>query len=345
MKFTLPKLSILLIFSIFINLMASYTYSKPNSVPIPVDNPMSLEKIELGKQLFFDTRLSKNGTVSCSSCHNVMSGGEDNRATSMGIDGKTGSRSAPTVWNAAFQSVMFWDGRAKDLEDQAKGPLTNPIEMGMPNHDFVVQRLKQIPGYVNSFEKVFKSKESLTIDNIAKAIAAYERTLISMNSPYDKFITGNKSALSLEAQKGFETFKSVGCVSCHSGTNFSGPILPQGIAFFQKFPIIPNQDLEQKYNFSADGGRFQVTKNESDRNLFRVPTLRNIALTAPYFHNGAVKDLNEAILVMAKLQLGKDISTNEVNLISSFLKSLTGEFPKQALPQLPPSIGSTVLME
>jgi len=344
MKFAILPIFIPFI-SIFLNLIVSQASSKPTAIPIPSDNPMSADKIELGKQLFFDARLSKNGTVSCSSCHNVMSGGEDNRTASVGIEGKVGTRSSPTVWNAAFQSVMFWDGRAKDLETQAKGPLTNPIEMGMPNHDFVVQRIKQIPGYVSSFEKVFKSKDSLTIDNLAKAIAAYERTLISMNSPYDKFIAGNKSALTSEAQKGFETFKSVGCISCHSGTNFSGPTLPQGIAFFQKFPMIPNQDLEQKYNFSADGGKFQVTKIESDRNLFRVPTLRNIALTAPYFHNGAVKDLNEAIRVMAKLQLGKDLSANDVKSISSFLKSLTGEFPKQALPQLPPSIGNSVITE
>jgi cytochrome c peroxidase len=318
----------------------------PDKVPVPANNPMTPEKIELGKQLFFDPRLSSTGTVSCNSCHNVMAGGDDNRAFSVGVKGQLGGRGAPTVWNAAFQTIQFWDGRAPSLEEQAKGPLINPVEMGMKSHAIVVSdRVNKIPGYQEQFKKVF-GKKKIDINKIVYAIAAYERTLITRNSPFDRYIKGDKKAMSPAAIKGFETFKSTGCIACHSGYNFSGPALPMGTGFFQKFPTFPNAELEAKYGFSKDLGRAEVTKKEGDRHMFRVPTLRNIALTAPYFHNGKVKTLEEAVHIMAKVQLNKDLPKKDAESIATFLmEGLTGEFPKQMMPHLPETPGSSILAE
>lgn len=316
----------------------------PKQPPIPKDNPMTPAKIELGKQLYFDPRLSRPGTISCNSCHNVMAGGDDNRAFSVGFKAQLGGRSAPTVWNAAYQSIQFWDGRAPTLEEQAKGPLINPVEMGMDAHAIVIERITKVKGYVSQFEKVFGPK-AMNIDNVAKAIGAYERTLITPNSPFDLFVRGNKKAMTTAQIKGFETFKTVGCVACHSGANFSGPALPIGTAFFQKFPTFPDKELEQKYGFSKDVGRADVTKEESDKNLWRVPTLRNIALTAPYFHNGSVQTLNQAVRVMAKLQLNRVLTDQEAGELETFLGALTGQFPKQTLPRLPETAGTTLISD
>lgn len=314
----------------------------PKKPPVPKDNPQTKEKEELGQWLYFDPRLSYDGTISCNSCHNVMNGGSDNRSVSGGVNGHKGGRSAGTVFNAAFYSVQFWDGRAKSLEEQAKGPLTNPIEMGNKNHKVVIDRIKKIPGYVAKFKKVF-GKKGLNIDNTAKAIAAYERTLITPNSPFDKFKGGDKKALSASAQKGYKTFQSVGCVTCHSGPNFAGPMLPEGTGFYMKFPTFPNTKYDKKYKFTADKGRFDVTKNKNDMHMFRVPTLRNIALTAPYFHNGAVMTLDEAVRVMGKTQLNKDLSASQVKDLVTFLNSLTGHIPPQRMPTLPPTPNTTVV--
>lgn len=316
----------------------------PKQPPIPKDNPMSANKIELGKELFFDPRLSRPGTISCNSCHNVMAGGDDNRALSLGFKSQLGGRSAPTVWNAAYQSIQFWDGRAATLEEQSKGPLINPVEMGMDAHNVVIGRITKIKGYEEQFEKVF-GKKSMTIDNVAKAIAAYERTLITPDSAFDQFIRGNKKAMSAAEIKGFETFKNTGCVACHSGANFSGPALPIGTAFFQKFPTFPDAELETKYGFSKDTGRFDVTKEDGDKHMFRVPTLRNVALTAPYFHNGSVQTLNQAVRIMAKLQLNKVLTDQEASEIETFLGALTGKFPKQTLPRLPETPGTTLIAD
>jgi cytochrome c peroxidase len=317
----------------------------PDQPPIPKDNPQTKDKIELGKMLYFDPRLSSDGTVSCNSCHNVMAGGDDNRAFSAGVKGQRGGRSAPTVFNAAFLSVQFWDGRAATLEDQAKGPITNPIEMGIKSHAVAMERLKKIPGYVQWFRKVFKSKNSLTIDNVAKAIASYERTLITPNSPFDKFIQGDKKAMSSLAQKGYKTFNGVGCVTCHSGPAFAGPTgLPSGTGFYMKFPTFPDTAYDKKYQFTKDQGRFDVTKKKEDRHMFRVPTLRNVALTAPYFHNGSVDTLDEAVRVMGKTQLNKDLSKQQVSEIVAFLnEGLTGQIPPQTMPMLPPTPKTTVV--
>ncbi len=315
----------------------------PEAPPIPANNPQTAEKIELGKMLYFDPRLSSDGTISCNSCHNVMNGGSDNRATSAGVNAHRGGRNAPTVFNSAFLSVQFWDGRAKSLEEQAKGPITNPIEMGIKTHAVAVDRIKKIPGYVKAFKKVFKGKNAVNIDNLAKAIASYERTLITPNSPFDKFIKGDKSAISPEAQKGYQTFNSVGCVTCHSGSNFAGPSLPEGTGFYMKFPTIAGTKYDKKYKFTQDKGRFDVTKKQADMYMFRVPTLRNIALTAPYFHNGSVETLSEAVRVMGKTQLNKDLSENQVSGIVKFLGTLTGDIPAQTLPTLPPTPNKSVV--
>lgn len=314
----------------------------PKKVPTPADNPTTASKVELGKQLYFDPRLSIDGTVSCNSCHNVMSSGTDNRATSVGIDGQRGGRSAPTVWNAAFLSAQFWDGRANTLEDQAKGPPLNPIEMGMPSEAAVVERLNAIPGYVEQFNKAFGGKDAVSYDNMAKAIAAFERTLITRNSPFDKFVGGNKKAISAQAQRGMKVFQDNGCGACHSGPNFAGPLMPAGQGFYQKFPMV-NSDYDAKYKLLDDLGRYEVTKKDSDKNVWRVPSLRNIAVTAPYFHNGSVQTLDEAVRVMAKTQLGKDLNDQDVADMVAFLETLTGEFPKITAPRLPDTVNSSLV--
>lgn len=314
----------------------------PSKAPAPEDNPTTKDKVELGKQLYFDPRLSLDGTVSCNSCHNVMSNGTDNRAFSAGIKGQLGGRSAPTVWNSGFHSVQFWDGRAPSLEAQAKGPLTNSIEMGMPSHQAVIDRIQKIPGYVIQFEKVF-GKAGMNIDNLAKAIAAYERTLLTPDSPMDRYLRGNENALSAQAKRGLKTVMEVGCVACHTGVNYNGANLEPGEGSYQKFPTFMDNDYVKKYDFMKDKGRAEVTKDDADAHFWRVPTWRNVALTAPYFHNGAVKTLPEAVRVMAKTQLNKDLTDAQVADIVEFLKSLTGKFPPQALPRLPESETFTTL--
>ncbi|MCK5662754.1 MAG: c-type cytochrome [Thiotrichaceae bacterium] len=316
----------------------------PETPPIPVDNPQTAAKIKLGKTLFFDPRLSSTGTISCNSCHNVMLGGEDNRPVSVGVEGQKGGRSAPTVWNSAFLSVQFWDGRAPTLEAQAKGPVTNPIEMGMKDWDVTMAQLKLIPGYAAMFDAAFLCEQNpMTADNTAKAIAAYERTLITPNSPYDRYVKGDKTALSKQQVSGMKTFAEIGCTACHIGANFSGPPMPMGIGWFLKFPSFVGSEYDEKYRLMADLGRYEATKKEADKHVWRVPTLRNISLTAPYFHNGAVKTLAEAVRVMAKTQLNKNLSNTEVQDIVAFLKGLTGEFPEQTMPRLPASPGTSVI--
>ncbi len=314
----------------------------PLKAPQPKDNISNTHKIELGKQLFFDPRISKDGTVSCNSCHNVMSSGTDNRAVSAGVGGQLGGRSAPTVFNAAFLSALMWDGRKTTLEDQATGPLTNPVEMAMESNDAVVARLKQIDGYQELFTKAFGSKDALNIENVAKAIAAYERTLITPNSPFDRWAKGDDHAISASAKRGFTAMNELGCTSCHSGPAFSGPKLPVGTAFFQRFPTFTDNDYVKKYDLMSDEGRKTVTKDIADAHMFRVPTLRNVATTAPYFHNGKVLTLQEAIRVMAKTQLNKNLSANEVEDIYNFLVSLTGTVPEQTMPRLSKTMGTSV---
>ncbi|MFZ9596303.1 MAG: cytochrome-c peroxidase [Bdellovibrionia bacterium] len=305
----------------------------PKTPPIPEDNPLTEKKVELGKKLYFDPRISKTGKVSCNSCHDVRGSGTDNQPVSEGVDGQKGGRNAPTVWNSAFWTVQFWDGRAKSLEDQAKGPMINPVEMGMKDHQAVVDTLSQIEGYKKEFKEVFGPENSLTIDNVAKAIAAYERTLITPDSPYDRYLRGDKKALSASAKRGMKLTQTVGCMACHNGPHFNGPQIPSG--FYMKFPNIPGSSYDQKYDLLSDPGRYAVTKNEADRHFWRVSSWRNVAITGPYFHNGRVKTLDEAVRVMAKTQLARDLKDKEVKDIVAFLESLTGQRPVQKEPKLP----------
>lgn len=326
-------------------LSAAEWQTLPDRAPEPADNPTTPAKVALGKMLYHEPRISANGVVSCNSCHNVMGGGDDNRGGSIGVRDQVGGRSAPTVWNSAFNSVQFWDGRAPSLEAQAKGPVTNPGEMGMKNWDEVIARLKAMPGYTEAFAAAFGAGDTVTVDNFAKAVAAYERTLITPNSPYDQYVKGNKAALTDQQVRGMNTFAEVGCVQCHSGAAFNGPQLPEGTGFFMKFPLYQNGVMEARYNFSADNGRFDVTGNEADRHAFKVPTLRNVALTAPYFHNGQVKTLQDAVVVMGKVQLNKDLTDPQISDITAFLNALTGEFPRIEMPRLPALANQTFPFE
>ena len=312
----------------------------PEKAPEPADNPTTEAKVALGKMLYFDTRFSSTGTVSCFSCHNVMEGGDDHRPTSIGVHGQVGGRNAPTVWNSAFLSAQFWDGRAPSLEEQAKGPPTNPIEMGMVNLDATIARIQAIPGYKPYFAAAFGQGDTVTMDNAAKAIAAYERTLITPDSAYDRYVKGDKKAMTEQQVRGMDTFAKTGCTACHSGPTFNGSAnLPMGQGFFMKFPIFPGSVYETQYKLTEDLGRQTVTQQDADKHLWRVPTLRNLTYTAPYFHNGAVQSLDEAIRVMAKTQLNKELTKNEVQDIVAFLGALDGPFPQQTMPRLPPTPG------
>ena len=305
----------------------------PDHVPVPSDNPITPEKVKLGKMLYFDPRLSRTNKISCNSCHVVAKGGEDGKPVSTGVDGKTGNRSAPTVFNSAFLSVQFWDGRAATLEEQAKGPMINPVEMGMANHQAVIDKISASAEYRRLFDQVFGEK-SLNIDNVAKAIATYERTLLTPDSPFDLYLKGKKT-LSPSAMRGLNLVQEVGCTTCHNGPNFAGPALPNGTGNYRKFPTFAGSEYDAKYKLTEDLGRFQVTHQESDKNVWRIPTWRNIALTAPYFHNGSVKTLQEAVRVMAKTQLNRTLADAEVEDIVEFLKTLTGKRPQEKAPKLP----------
>ncbi len=312
----------------------------PNTPPIPTNNPQSKAKIELGKTLFFDPRLSSSGTISCNSCHNILAGGDDGRMVST-ANGKIGKRNTPTIWNSAFISTLYWDGRATTLEEQAKHPLVDSMKMDMVDWQAVIDRLQAIKGYRTMFTKVFAAG-NITVNNIVKAIAAYERTLITPNSPYDRYVTGDKNAMTKQQIVGMKLFAKIGCITCHSKPNFSGPQL-RGESWSKKFPKFLGSDYDTKYRLLEDTGKHQFTNKESDKYFWRVPTLRNIALTAPYFHNGMVPKLDEAVKVMAKTQLNKDLTTNQMYYIVAFLNSLTGEFPEQAMPRLPVILEESVL--
>jgi cytochrome c peroxidase len=282
----------------------------PNKMPgSENDTP---ELIELGKKLYFETKLSVNNTMSCNTCHDINNmAGVDGKPTSPGaLPGKIGTRNTPTVFNAGFQFAQFWDGRAPDLKEQAKKPILNPVEMAMPNEKEVVKVISSIPEYQDLFKKAFPNeKNPITFDNIAHSIAAFERTLVS-KSRYDQWVTGDKNALTDEEKIGLKTFIEVGCITCHTGPLFGGNL-------YQKMGLV------KPYSNTKDLGRFDVTKQESDKFMFKVAMLRNVALTAPYFHDGAVKTLEEAVKIMADINLGKQLTDDQLKSIVAFLKALT----------------------
>jgi cytochrome c peroxidase len=296
------------------------------------DNPLTREKIDLGLMLFFDPRLSASGIISCNSCHNLGTGGDDNQSTSTGHGWQKGPRNSPTVLNAVYNKAQFWDGRAEDLKAQAKGPVQAGVEMAN-KPEAVVVTLKSMPEYVERFGKAFPGEsDPVTFDNMARAIEAFEATLVTPASPFDAWIEGNDGALTADQKTGLDLFISRGCTACHSGVNFGGQdYFPFGLVKKPGADILPPEDK----------GRFAVTKTASDEYVFRAAPLRNIALTAPYFHSGQVWDLEQAVAVMGNAQLGTELAGDEAKMITTFLGALTGEQPKVEYPILPVETAET----
>ena len=292
--------------------------------PAKVTNPAM---VELGKKLYFDPRLSKSGFISCNSCHNLSMGGTDNLVTSIGDRWQEGPINSPTVLNSSLAVAQFWDGRAANLQEQAGGPIANPKEMGF-SHSLAVDTLQAIPGYVSEFRSVFGSTR-IDIDKITQAIAAFEETLVTPNSPFDKWLQGDDKALTDRELAGYGLFKESGCVACHNGPAAGG-------TSFQRMGV-----FEPYKTNNPAAGRADVTGKDEDRMNFKVPTLRNVELTYPYFHDGAAATLEEAVDIMGRLQLGRKYSEQEIGDIVAFLKTLTGDQPTFVMPLLPPSVNDT----
>lgn len=309
---------------------------RASSGPVEAAQPISSEPIlpvlalpvepeplvALGRRLFNEKALSGDGSVACSNCHDLANGGEDGRARSVGVGGRHGEINAPTVLNAALNIAQFWDGRAKTLEDQIDGPIQHPLEMG-GDWSSIEATLAKSPTYVSEFQSALGTAPSRA--GVKLAIAAFERTLITVDAPFDRWLKGDKRALSAEQREGYELFKAAGCVACHQGQNAGGNM-------YQRFGVFGDYFKDRGNVTKADYGRFNVTRVESDRHVFRVPSLRNVALTAPYFHDGSAATLNDAVLVMAKYQLGKALSEEQISKIVAFLGSLTAPNPNRAAP-------------
>lgn len=277
----------------------------PLVAPAPPDNPTQPEKVALGQRLFEDRNLSLDRSLSCASCHGLQAtAGSDGRRVSLGVGDQQGQRNAPTVWNAAFQPRLFWDGRAASLEEQATGPILNPVEMGMPSAEAVLARVKEDERYVAAFARVFGADEGVTMRSLAQALAAYERTLITPDTRYDRFVRGDMAALDAREIRGMRLFDEVGCVQCHGGAAFNGSTYPGTGAPWRAFPVWPDP-RDADLRLTQDTG---LAPAGSERGVWRVPTLRNIALTAPYFHNGSVDRLEDAVALMARVQLGLRIT-------------------------------------
>ncbi|TBU90973.1 cytochrome-c peroxidase [Stutzerimonas kirkiae] len=293
---------------------------------------ISDEQAILGHKLWFDPRLSRSHIISCNTCHNLSLGGGDNVTTSIGHGWQKGPRNSPTVLNAVLNAAQFWDGRAKDLQEQAKGPVQASVEMNN-TPDRVVTTLKSIPEYVEEFQKAFpKDKDPVSFDNMAYALEAFEISLTTPNSPFDRFLKGEDKALDAEQKKGLALFMDAGCIACHNGVNVGGQgYFPFGLIKRPGADVLPE----------GDKGRFAVTNTASDEYVFRAAPLRNVALTPPYFHSGEVWDLKEAVAIMGNSQLGRDLKDDEVTAITAFLHSLTGDQPQVAYPVLPASTHST----
>ena len=283
--------------------------------PIPLDTVGDAGKVELGRKLFHDKRLSKDNTVACATCHDLGRGGTDQLAHSIGINGAAGGINAPTVLNSGLNFVQFWNGRAATLEDQVNGPTHHPKEMGS-NWKEIVGKLQQDAGCVADFKRLYGT--GVQPQHIRDAIATFERSLNTVNAPFDRYLRGETGVLSNQAKAGYRLFKSYGCASCHQGRNVGGNM-------YQKFGVMADYFKFRGNETDADQGRCDVTKREQDRHVFRVPSLRNIALTHPYFHDGSVTTLTQAVEIMAKYQLGRYLTVNELAQLVAFLESLTGE--------------------
>lgn len=295
--------------------------------PILPAQEIHLGKAELGKKLFFDPRLSKSGFISCNSCHNLSMGGSDNLKTSIGHNWQQGPINSPTVLNSSLNIAQFWDGRAADLKEQAGGPIANPGEMAF-THTLAIDVLQSIPQYVNEFKLVF-GKNTIDIDQVTDAIAEFEKTLVTPNSRFDQWLMGDDNAITKAELEGYQLFKNSGCVACHNGSSLGG-------TSFQKMGLIePYQTTNPAEGLSA------VTGRDADRFMFKVPTLRNVSMTYPYFHDGEAQTLKEAVDIMGRLQLGRKFTDDENSKIVAFLHTLTGEQPSFLLPILPPSTPQT----
>ncbi|GAB2800112.1 diheme cytochrome c5 peroxidase CcpA [Halomonas shantousis] len=288
--------------------------------PASVENPL---KVELGKKLFFDPRLSRSGAISCNSCHNLSMGGSDNLPTSIGDHWQEGPINSPTVLNSSLSMAQFWDGRAKNLQEQAAGPIANPKEMAF-THSLAIDVVSSIPEYREMFRDVYGTVE-ISMDEVTDAIAEFENTLVTPNSRFDQWLKGDDSAISDTELAGYELFKEIGCAGCHHGPAVGG-------TSFQRMGM-----FEEYLTNNPSQGRFEVTGKDADRMTFKVPTLRNVELTYPYFHDGAYWKLEEAVNVMATLQVGRQLEQEDIEKIAAFLRTLTGDQPDFAIPQLPPS--------
>jgi cytochrome c peroxidase len=309
---------------------AKLTAYAPLPDAVPGKEPITEEKVALGRMLYYEPRMSKSQKISCNSCHMLAKYGVDNDPTSDGHKGQKGDRNSPTVYNAAINFVQFWDGRAPDVEEQAKGPVLNPVEMAMTSEKEVIAVLKSMPEYVAAFKKAFpQDKNPVTYDNVGKAIGAFERKLITP-SRWDKLLKGDQAALTSEEKAGFNTFVASGCQTCHAGALIGGNM-------YQKIGAV------KPWPDTSDPGRFKVTKSQGDMFVFKVPSLRNIEKTAPYFHNGKIATLKEAIAKMVDHQLGTTLNDAEVQSIETWMKSLTGEIPADLIkePELPKSTSKT----
>lgn len=284
-------------------------------------------KVELGKKLFFEPRLSMSGIISCNTCHNLSRGGTDNLATSIGHGWVAGPVNAPTVLNSSLAIAQFWDGRAADLQEQAGGPIEAGIEMAMP-HTLALNVLNSIPGYKDEFEEVFGSRE-IDMDMVTGAIAEFEETLVTPNSRFDLWLKGDDDALSAAELEGYEIFKSSGCTACHNGAAAGG-------TSFQRMGVVRPYE-----STSPVEGRYSITGIDADRFSFKVPTLRNVEYTYPYFHDGQARTLEESVDIMGQIQLGRHYSTEEIDKVVAFLKTLNGDMPELTLPMLPPSANQT----
>jgi len=290
-----------------------FSLSEMLITPIPSDIKLNKEKVLLGKMLFHDTRLSKDDTISCASCHDIPNGGDDSRTFSIGFNNQVGTINSPTILNSSLNFVQFWDGRVNTLEEQAVGPIHNPIEM---NSNFVeiISKLKNDDVYKKQFSQIYNT--TINKNNIIDAIVEFEKSLTTPNSKFDLYLKGQKDILNEKEKKGYELFQSYGCISCHNGVNLGGNL-------FQKVGIIDRYFKEDETNL----GRYNITKQNKDKFYFKVPTLRNIELTAPYLHNGSLKDLRSVIEIMIKYQVGAIYEDKDIENIELFLKTLTGEIP------------------
>ena len=282
---------------------------------------------QLGKKLYYENALSVSNKMSCNTCHQLDKYGVDNQPTSLGHDDVSrGDRNSPTVYNAYFHFAQFWDGRAADLKEQAMGPVLNPVEMGMPDSNQARESIKKIAEYKALFEEAFPNEEQpITFENIAEAIAEFEHTLRAP-SKFDTYLEGDITALTSDEQKGLETFINSGCITCHNGAGLGG-------SMYQKFGLVKNPYWDYTGSERHDQGRFEVTGKETDKQFFKVAALRDVTKTAPYFHDGSVASLNDAVKIMAQTQLGRDLSDEEITSIVTFLDALTGEIPEHALQQ------------